>query len=202
MPKTNIENAPQFDTLLSERLFHLTCASRTGYLTVDLERHPPSNRGIIKQMIASGLFGKKQGSSVPLTEKGRAYLKRHGGEDYVPEVPHDLTRLDADELDLHAMLHFFWFAQNGAITKGPVSEQHRPFVERGLLTFVDDRRPGGVWLRPTEAGIALVAEAGDKRIRAMIDKSGDGFLRRYYGGKGLSEILTKPFGPVPYPWEQ
>lgn len=192
MPKTSNENAPRFDTLLRERLYYLWCASYYGgKLPVDLKRQPPSNRGIVAQMIAQGLFEKKRGSTVALTDKGRAYMKRHGEPGYKEDKPTDISLLTEDERDLLGVFEILFLNEAMGVYPNGLGDKWSSLVTRGYFELVEhEHGPRTSRFRPTEATRSLVAGMGDKRIRAMIDKCEDRQARQEYGKRGYTATLA------------
>ena len=194
MPKSHIENAPRFDTLLRERLHYLWRATYYGgKLPVDLKRKPPSNRGIIPQMIAQGLFEKKRGSSLALTDKGRAYMKRYGEAEYKPVAGANLSRLDAEEIELRNILRIVLLFNDSFVSTKNLGPETQCLIDESYFNFVtyDYGHYKRTRFRPLPKTVSIVAGTSDKRIRALIDKSEDVALRREYSGFSDLQALVQ-----------
>lgn len=191
MPNHHIQNAPSFDTLREEKLFHLWRASKTGRLPVDQKRYPPSNRGVVRQMIADGLLGKKSGSSVPLTEKGRAYMRRHGRAEYEQELHYD-TGLDDDEIALASVLRHALFRHAPNYARSKHGTYFASLIERGFVAVIDvPDRADTVLVYLNEPALDYLTAAGDKRLRALVEKAAhDPFLRLNYAGQSLEQLIS------------
>lgn len=192
MPARHIGNAPRFQTHFAERAHYLRWAAETGRLKVDLKYYPPSNHGMVADLIKRGFLGKKQGASVPLTEKGRAFLKRHGLSAYSTTRILDLSVLDAQEAEVRALLIIALLDKNSVWNSKELPENVRDFIARGLVDMQPTKYFERVSLTATAAGLLVIEAAGDKMIRGIIAKTDDGFLRRHYAG--LSDLLKAPVG--------
>ncbi len=191
MARYHIQNAPSFNTLREEKLFQLWRASKTGRLPVDQKRCPPSNRGVVKQMIADGLLGQKTGSSVPLTEKGRAYMRRHGWAEYKHELHYD-TGLDDDDIALASVLRHALYGDRTVFERSIFGGYFASLIERGFVTIADvPEIPQRVSVYLNEPALDHLAAAGDKRIRKLIEKADhDPFLRANYAKQSLAQLIS------------
>ncbi|SEQ01901.1 hypothetical protein SAMN05428969_1564 [Devosia sp. YR412] len=190
MPAHHVGNAPRFKTLAAERNYYLCCAAGSGQLRVDLKHYAPSNLGMVAQLIKRGFLGKKRGASVPLTDKGRAYLKRHGLGAYMTMVVKDLSMLDERETDVRAMLVLALQSSSVLRPKEMITDQLRALMARGLIEKIRDERRFDYQMRPTAAGMAILAAAGDKMIRAIIAKTDERYLRQNY--QGFTALMAMP----------
>ncbi|SIP92792.1 hypothetical protein SAMN05880582_10150 [Rhizobium sp. RU20A] len=184
----------RFDVPKDERLFYLGMAIRNGELMVDLINHPPSQRGAVKDLIRRGLLSHKQGPRVYPTEKGIAYMKRVGGIDLTKPEPAavDLAKLSAEEQVIRALLHIgFAHGRRWSIANPDGADRFSDLIAANLVIRKKVWTPASgdaMELTLTPLAYERLTMVGDKGIRAIIEKCGDGYLRSQYGKTGIPPV--------------